>query len=73
MRTKDHIKLMFVGDSGVGKTSFIVSHVNDERCVGGYIPNVYENYTKKVVIYGKTLLIDYLDTAGNDEYDQIRP
>ena len=73
MATKEeNIKLVIVGDDGVGKTSLIVSYINNESCVGN-VPPVFQHYSSKEVIYGKTLHIDLWDTAGAEEYDRLRP
>eukprot|EP01116_Phalansterium_solitarium_P011753 TRINITY_DN2751_c0_g1_i2.p2 TRINITY_DN2751_c0_g1~~TRINITY_DN2751_c0_g1_i2.p2 ORF type:complete len:267 (-),score=88.41 TRINITY_DN2751_c0_g1_i2:534-1334(-) len=66
------LKFVVVGDGAVGKTSLLMSY-----CTGNfpldYIPTVFENHTKQVTRDGSLVLLHLWDTAGQEEYDRLRP
>lgn len=68
-----HIKVVVVGDGGCGKTCLLVSYsqgVFPER----YIPTVFENYiTTLKGPKGEIIELALWDTAGQEEYDRLRP
>mmetsp|Transcript_11261 Transcript_11261/g.17036 ORF Transcript_11261/g.17036 Transcript_11261/m.17036 type:complete len:264 (-) Transcript_11261:250-1041(-) len=68
----DRIKLVIVGDGAVGKTclliTFATGHFPEE-----YVPTVFENYCAKMKINDKPVLLHLWDTAGQEDYDRLRP
>lgn len=68
--TKEY-KLVVVGGGGVGKSAltiqFIQSHFVDE-----YDPTIEDSYRKQCTIDGEQVLLDVLDTAGQEEYSAMR-
>ncbi|CAL4241408.1 unnamed protein product [Meganyctiphanes norvegica] len=66
------IKLVIVGDGAVGKTCLLVVYTSDSF-PEDYIPTIFENYSKLLNIAGKVINLALWDTAGQEEYDHLRP
>jgi len=68
------IKLVVVGDGAVGKTSLLISF-QTKKFPTNYVPTVFENYTAPMKREnGRTpVLLHLWDTAGQEEYDRLRP
>jgi len=61
-----------VGDGAVGKTCLLISFASDRFPVD-YVPTVFENYTAQMKLSGDMVLLHLWDTAGQEEYDRLRP
>lgn len=71
--TNYNMKIVVVGDGGCGKTCLLVSYAQNEF-PEIYVPTVFENYVTTVVApNGKTIELALWDTAGQEEYDRLRP
>jgi small GTP-binding protein len=66
------LKLVAVGDGAVGKTSLLMV-LNGKPFPERYVPTIFENYTQSVDINGVPYKLRIWDTAGQDEYDRLRP
>ncbi|ETI23306.1 GTP-binding protein rhoC [Cladophialophora carrionii CBS 160.54] len=76
-------KFVVVGDGGCGKTCLLISYAQalyrqDERLIKRpqkYVPTVFENYITQTSHKpsGKTVELALWDTAGQEEYDRLRP
>merc|ERR1719391_1565667 len=65
-------KLVVVGDGACGKTSLLtVFGTNDFPDV--YSPTVFENYVADIVHKGQEVELALWDTAGQEDYDRLRP
>lgn len=57
-------------ESALGRLQIVYS---ENRFPETYIPTVFENYVPIVRFEGKTIELALWDTAGQEEYDRLRP
>lgn len=67
-----NLKLVVVGDGAVGKTSLLYVY-NNGKFPEEYVPTVFENASKNATYKGKAVTLRLYDTAGQEEYDRLRP
>ena len=74
MADYEPVKLVAVGDGAVGKTCLLLSYTSpDEDFSTAYIPTVFDNHSLDATIGGHDVALSIWDTAGQADYDRLRP
>lgn len=68
----ENIKCVVVGDGHVGKTCLLMSYAS-KAFPSVYVPTTFENHESEMVIDGQLVNLTVWDTAGQEEYDRLRP
>ncbi|XP_011926608.1 rho-related GTP-binding protein RhoF isoform X1 [Macaca nemestrina] len=81
---RKELKIVIVGDGGCGKTSLLMVYsqgsfpeaplrTNRPPLPQHYAPSVFEKYTASVTVGSKEVTLNLYDTAGQEDYDRLRP
>jgi Ras-related C3 botulinum toxin substrate 1 len=65
-------KCVTVGDGAIGKTSLLVSWATNSFPTD-YVPTVFGNYSSTLTVDGKMTNLALWDTAGQEDFDKLRP
>ncbi|XP_036616145.1 transforming protein RhoA-like isoform X1 [Trichosurus vulpecula] len=65
-------KLVIIGDGACGKTCLLIVFSKDQF-PKVYVPTVFENYVADINVDGKQVELALWDTAGQEDYDRLRP
>ncbi|KAI8985123.1 P-loop containing nucleoside triphosphate hydrolase protein [Pilobolus umbonatus] len=71
MKSK-RIKLVVIGDGACGKTCLLIVYTK-QGFPKTYIPTVFQSFVADVHIDGHHLELALWDTAGQEDYDRLRP
>ena len=66
------IKCVVVGDGDAEKICLLISYTTN-KCPTEYVPMVFNNYAVTVMIGGEPYTLLLCDTAGQEDYDRLRP
>ena len=65
------VKCVLVGDCN--KSAVLISYTNDSALTDDYVPTVFDNYTTNIKVNNESIRLTLCDTAGQEEYDRLRP
>ena len=65
-------KLVIVGDGACGKSCLLIVFSKDEF-PQDYVPTVFDTHVADIEVDGKHVELVLWDTAGQEDYDRLRP
>ena|SRR3990167_6182821 len=65
------VRLCVMGDGGAGKTAATIQMCH-QHFVEQYDPTIEDSYRRNVVVNDQTLLLEILDTAGQEDFSPLR-
>ncbi|CAF2534448.1 unnamed protein product [Rotaria sp. Silwood2] len=68
--TGGHITCVIIGDSGVGKSSLVVSYTTNDFPTQ-YVPTAFDNYSVDVSVGTRLVHFDICDTGGKEQFSSL--
>lgn len=68
----ENIKCVIVGDGSVGKTTLLIRYTSNVF-VNEYVPTIFDNYACSTMYEQTPINLVLWDTAGQEDYDRLRP
>lgn len=68
---KQSLKLVLVGDTGVGKSS-LASRLSSRPFQKEYKPTIFDNFAATISVDGMPYHLSMFDTAGKEDFDKLR-
>ncbi|KAI8364233.1 small GTPase superfamily [Blakeslea trispora] len=65
-------KIVIVGDGACGKTCLLSVFSKGKFPAGDYIPTIFDNSVKDMVVDSKPVVAELWDTAGQEDFDRLR-
>ncbi|KAI9205867.1 P-loop containing nucleoside triphosphate hydrolase protein [Polychytrium aggregatum] len=65
-------KLVIVGDGNIGKSALLMVQ-SGKDFPEEYVPTIFENFISRIQLGKKLVELSLWDTAGQEDYDRLRP
>jgi len=68
---KGEVRVVMLGNGGVGKSALTFRFIQN-KFLDTYNPTIEDSFRKQIRVDTQPVLLDILDTAGQDEYQELR-